>query len=1192
MILACLACKGEKKADVNDLRDTFEAFQKEHPFLHLEDPLEDVFTSYIVTPVGGWISFSGIFADGPFWVQRLLNFLEEKTDYPTFREILDSSLALVKLTDATALRVGLVRYSQGGGTPKKITELPDQEILLPRKDSVIFSNEELLSFGVERDSLEDFNLSEERRSHLLEEDLLDNALERFPILLCEGYVVLIEPSQVCRAVVRSILHRVSMVMRGWADTFFEKESAEFFVNEVLRRLEIDPIRVPLPAPPESLPDFWPVCGQFDFGKPVLGLTFAAKLSEGAHLEQALSLDAEQVPVFETYIAECCAALSNVEGFTGGMILMNFSALGRDLLFGFNEIPEHWHFFGGGLGEWGTLRNEKGFDAFRLWRLGEQLDHSESLGVHLSNWSGLANLYAYWKSNGFLIIPQNYDLDSGQLRLSIASNFCHDLNVELRRRPDAHCRLNHSRDRWTHLQRINSGHHPDFDLNRIYGDVSSVRDGVFLGCSESSETVWWVECSEEVAHEYSRDCKFQLWECLLNWTDAAAQHVEELVPERFESVLVRLHLPNIDEWAVESLPSLEDLCDEASHSVDLSVDPDAGVITLSIPQAFIREFHRPANDAERALLHRLVEGVVSLSGSGDFQKIDAIVETILPNPDARHFHVLKVEKLENILARSGNAKVRYIPTEAVNNLQLGLADTVGRLKPKDRTNRESIVKFLTKLVEKQWEQIEAGLAPYDLASTVNLCFQQLDEINVEKSRWESTTRALLALHANEPWIVDRIREKRENLSLAEIANRLLIEIAVYSGASVNRIPISLVEHSQLTAKITVLLDLANYRDSIAGGFMKPEITIHPNGAIEVDRKFFEDVFSPYIRSHVDDQISFHAENYESYFSFEKETDADPASQTMSDEGKRFLRVFEEEFGFRFDVLGDALEMFHERAMETRQSLVLIASQDLKSMISRRSGISSSAAAHFIERFTLPIRKGWNKDLGRFRDRDVFPWCHRRSFSILSRPMIQIDKSPSMLMVSVTHLHRWFQYFLNNLESGYFPEHHFRAKGFRKHLGEIANRRGHSFARSALEKIEGLGIDCQLEVALTALGAPASPDLGDIDVFAWDKPTGRVFLIECKRLRVALTARDVIQRLDEFRGEAGDQLGKHIARVEWISENLSGVSKVTGIPQKNLKVVPILLTNDRVPMKFMERLEFPSKFIVPIQDIETIFHDSFH
>ena len=54
-------------------------------------------------------------------------------------------------------------------------------------------------------------------------------------------------------------------------------------------------------------------------------------------------------------------------------------------------------------------------------------------------------------------------------------------------------------------------------------------------------------------------------------------------------------------------------------------------------------------------------------------------------------------------------------------------------------------------------------------------------------------------------------------------------------------------------------------------------------------------------------------------------------------------------------------------------------------------------------------------------------------------------------------------------------------------------------------------------MTKLGAPKNPDLGDIDVLAWRRTSVDVFLVEAKRLTPALTVREVIQRLEEFRGD---------------------------------------------------------------------------
>jgi hypothetical protein len=124
-------------------------------------------------------------------------------------------------------------------------------------------------------------------------------------------------------------------------------------------------------------------------------------------------------------------------------------------------------------------------------------------------------------------------------------------------------------------------------------------------------------------------------------------------------------------------------------------------------------------------------------------------------------------------------------------------------------------------------------------------------------------------------------------------------------------------------------------------------------------------------------------------------------------------------------------------------------------------------------------------------------------------------------------------------------------------------------------------------MTKLGAPKNPDLGDIDVLAWRRTSEDVFLVEAKRLTPALTVREVIQRLEEFRGDekANDSLRKHIRRIAWIEQNLAGVEKLTGIPIARIKSHPLLVTSEPVPMQFFAKMKFPVGQVVPIDDLKS-------
>jgi hypothetical protein len=124
-------------------------------------------------------------------------------------------------------------------------------------------------------------------------------------------------------------------------------------------------------------------------------------------------------------------------------------------------------------------------------------------------------------------------------------------------------------------------------------------------------------------------------------------------------------------------------------------------------------------------------------------------------------------------------------------------------------------------------------------------------------------------------------------------------------------------------------------------------------------------------------------------------------------------------------------------------------------------------------------------------------------------------------------------------------------------------------------------------MAELGAHKNPDLGDIDVLAWRSDSRIVFLVEAKRLTPALTVREVIQRLEEFRGDEkrNDSLGKHVRRIKWLENNLSGVEKLTGIPATKLQICSLLVTSEAVPMQFFDEMNFPTNQVVPIDELES-------
>jgi len=197
---------------------------------------------------------------------------------------------------------------------------------------------------------------------------------------------------------------------------------------------------------------------------------------------------------------------------------------------------------------------------------------------------------------------------------------------------------------------------------------------------------------------------------------------------------------------------------------------------------------------------------------------------------------------------------------------------------------------------------------------------------------------------------------------------------------------------------------------------------------------------------------------------------------------------------------------------------------------------------------------------------------------------VNTSPRRWVISAALFENAGRYITGNIYEGRLPDRFFVLK-LRAYIGAIVDRHGHAFAERVAGIFRKSGYTTRAEIRLTELGAPRNPDLGDVDVLAWTGSGTDVFIAECKRLTPALTVREVIQRLEDFRGDEQrkDSLGKHLARLAWLDKNRAGLQKITGIPATAISFRPLLVTSELVPMRFFEEMKFPTNRVVSADDL---------
>ena len=156
---------------------------------------------------------------------------------------------------------------------------------------------------------------------------------------------------------------------------------------------------------------------------------------------------------------------------------------------------------------------------------------------------------------------------------------------------------------------------------------------------------------------------------------------------------------------------------------------------------------------------------------------------------------------------------------------------------------------------------------------------------------------------------------------------------------------------------------------------------------------------------------------------------------------------------------------------------------------------------------------------------------------------------------------------------------------QHVGNVTNKRGHDFAQKVGKLFADSGCSTKLEVEVTQLGASKKLRLGNVDVLSWEETTGRVYAVECKRLLTANSVREVVQRLEDFRGDMKkkDSMGRHCRRIEWLKNNLEALAKFTGIPTATIRLIPMLVTSEIVPMQFYKDMKFPTAQVLSFDDL---------
>jgi hypothetical protein len=1178
--------EGTKRPSIGDLNSWLNSDLGSTAFAHMEDPVEDVFITSVITKDGNIRIFEGVWESSDFYLQRLLNIIDTLPENQDTNQLRRHVRAVLLLSEQIACRLQLERFCQGGGMDKGVIRVPSSSKLKLLHQAITFTPDELKHLNINQAELMPFIFWPGHRDKLREQIFGENELIKRPIVKdADNYFVLL-PSAISVAVRQHILEW--MISHGYQDSFNEHLAIEYqdFFHET--PLLGSPFPLEMPMPPKK-------CA----GKTILDIT--RKVDEGRYLHLLAIVDGikgymnhgfslpdndptEISDQLEKRIKSIQEHFLKLDGFKQGLTLLIGCGYGRPYLISQPKESEDWRVEFVSAPDFKTLAWIPGESPLMIWKL---IDHQRFLTNHqveIVNASGLLNLYGWWVDSNYLMLHPDIEFPSGQVHLAIPTDSLANIRKKVRQGWDLHA-LPFPNGTFVRVQRKSAeSYFPDESNKEQYAAIEEVRAGSLMGSWKGEKYIWWLLVDNEKT-DLSRDVVYRIWDAIINWFELAVPVFENHC-QKLQNNVVLIILDFNNAHSEQEEPVAESVL---WSSISVSSDKNTNAIRVTISDPFFAGFRNPKNIAERILLSAITAGVLELAGkSTDEKEIDDLIQKIVPDDNARYVHFFEAVHFSELIQHYDKPKKLFIDDADVARSKLGLGWLVHNKSDGDSivTSNES-VRFLNDVVDVIWKKMKIKLQNLDRENFIKRALWHIEGIEAEREIWQRTIRAVMALRSNKDATRMVAMKHIARCNAAKIALRLISEMAISECPLKGGKEVGKLDLTPLMSDVMMMFHLGGCSDAIKKSVMEPEIKIAPCGDVLTHVGFRNDVVTPFTMQYESASLDYESENYEKHYK-----EFEPVLTVKGIFKDFFLEAFEEEFGFSFDTLRGFRESLENLAFE-RKSCVFVASKVEILAACVKTGLTSSENAKIIlAEFSLWPRKSWNNTPKGFESVDWYPWRFGRQLSLIRRPLVCIEEgtspryviSPGLFGQGIVYTTR--RYYEAEIEATKC-----KSISMKEWINKETMRKGHAFEQVVYEKIKNLGYKALLDQKVTALiNNKLDQDYGDVDVFAWKPSDNIVFAIECKDLKMAKTPNEIAEQLNRFSGQIlpngeRDDLLKHLDRCNIMKNRCTDIAKTIGYNGKKINIRGVVCFSEPVPMQYVAS-RFPDILFVTIDNIISV------
>ena len=1134
---------------------------------YMEDPVEDVFVSRVMTQWGDYRIYNGLWEGNDFYLQKVLDTIQSVPPNLGSDSLFKPVHMLLCLSEEVARRNKATLYQIAESHDKEQIYVPNIETLKRLAKTLTFSRADIERMGVSIEDLTAFVFDPNSRENLRDQQFGNTDLERFPLLFDGNKFILVLPTAVSVAIRRYIFEWLDR--RGMTESFERN-----YVGEYIKYLQETPILgkpVPsgLPLRPEKISEayFLEFMAEIDKGRYLHVLiridTLHGLLKEGMDAPPPHSQD--QSEEIERRILAAKDSLTAREGFKDGLSLIVSAGYGRPTVVTMSEKISGWNFEFISAHDLETMGWIPGATDISLWKLLEQKRKLTEYNVQFFNINGLLNLYGWWEQSDYLLVPDNVEVGTVQNIIYVPTDCLAKVRQETREAGDLHSET-YIDGTLKRLRRKSLSSLFAEDKNiPLYAGYEDMGEGELTGCAITKNRPWWVKLERDETALDSDAC-FRIWDALHDWMNK----ISSILDGRFSTLMSGPIFFVLDLSALPRYERLPENPPSASDSlIDLRVDQNTNLIKLKLKEPFLYNLHNPLNISEKALVRACIQGFLALvNHSLDDSQIDKLCDLIIPNQDARYIHFFKAHLFrEHIRAfdRCGFEKIENFDTGII---KIGLGHLDGVLGHREIKGKDECTSFLEKIVKHSWDNLKRKLKEYNRESLITAALRNIEGVAAEKEEWKRTARAVLVLHEDKEDVYNVTRDHFSGFYAADVACRIIVETAICEcpldgGAEVGRLDLS-----PLMSMASLIFHLGNISDAIDKGVTEPRIVVSASGEIKTEQTFHDEVLIPFSARFEKTSFASAADRYERHF--EDVPAQRPLSEVFTLE---FLSAFEKETGVSAEILRRFREEMENMAEKKEKSVFTARKSEIIAYCEKGMLCSGEDAINILNAFSLRPRKNWEIPPPGYKSRDISPWLFRRRLSLLMKPFIRIeDAEDPRFIISPGLTGEALAYILDTYNRCNIEESRCNSPEMIHWIGEERGRRGHEFNKEVAASLEPLGYEAHPDIKVSSIipRQDLDRDYGDIDVIAWRNGEKSIYVIECKDLFYAKTSKEIAEQLLEFKGEdrdgKPDRLKKHLLRIDVLSKHKDRLLKFCKLNSEEVDIVPYVIFSNPVPVLY--------------------------